>query len=172
MILAKMRYKGYVWNHNPETLKVTTEQKLIEQTIPQGKETIQDFGVKSRVISGSGQLFGEDCLYQYEKLLELQNESGSGILSLPDTKPFYAYFKSIELACDPAPDIITYNFQFIEDLTRKAEKIQGIYHTLTYGQTLWDVSYIYSVSMEDLLELNPDIKRVDELVIGDKVRVC
>lgn len=173
MILAKIRYKGYSWVHNPKTLKVTKEQILRENQIPFGKSDIQDLGGKSRVISGTGQLCGEDCLIQYQQLLELQSLEGSGILSLPDTKPFYAFFKSIELDCDPTPEVVTYNFVFIEDVSRSRVSTEPTYYTvLSNYENLWDISYKYGVDMNTLVSLNPQIKRIDELMKGEKVRIC
>jgi len=173
MILAKIRYKGYSWVHNPKTLKITKEQLLRENQVPFGNTDIQDLGGKSRVIKGTGQLCGEDCLVQFQRLLELQSGEGSGILSLPDTKPFYAFFKSIELACDPTPDVVTYNFEFIEDTSKSNTSRDASYYTVKNNyENLWDISYKYGVEMNTLVLLNPHIKRIDELMKGDKVRIC
>lgn len=172
MTPANMRYKGYVWSHNPKTLKITTMQNLSEQSVMQGRARIQDFGLKSRVITGSGNLYGEDCLEQYGELIKLHNQGGSGILSLPDTPPFYAYFKSVELACDPTPKLITYNFEFVEDLWGKKENPGSFYHTVGDGETLWDISYMYSVPVETLVDLNPQIMRLDELPVESRVKIC
>lgn len=172
MITSKIRYKGYLWEHNPKTLVITTKQKLHEQIIPNGNAVIQDFGKKSRVVKGTGMLFGENCLEQYDKILKLQNKKGSGILSLPNTKPFYAYFKSIELDCDPTPDMVTYNFEFVEDLSRSVVSGTYRYHTVVEGETLWHIANEYEISIEALVLLNPQIKRIDELKSGEQVRVC
>ena len=114
MSLSKIRFKGYSWEHNPKTLTIEKQRILREQFIPFGKSKQQNMGERSKVVKGTGQLFGEDCFEQYLELLELQSRSGSGILSLPDTKPFYAYFKSLELECEPSPNLITYNFVFVD----------------------------------------------------------
>lgn len=172
MTISKMRYKGFSWVHNPMTLKVTKEQVLREQYIPYGNSAVQDMGVKSRIVSGTGQLYGKDCLEMYNQLLKLQSLEGSGILSLPDTKPFYAFFKSIELACEPKPELVTYNFVFVEDLSAQKNDAQPYYHTVQYLQTLWDIAYEYGVDIDTLVGLNPQIKRIDELEAGERVRVC
>lgn len=173
MKISKIRFKGYSWVHNPKTLKVSKEQNMRENFIPYGKSNVQNLGVKSRIISGTGQLFGEDCLIQYQQLVQLQSQEESGILSLPDTKPFYAFFKSIELSCDPTPEVVTYSFVFVEDLSKQKNINQPMYHTVVSDEeTLWDISFKYSVEMNTLVELNPQIKRIDELHSGERVRVC
>ena len=173
MILSKIRFKGYSWVHNPKILKISKEQNLREHHIPFGKSALQDLGGKARIISGTGQLIGEDCIDQYNQLVALHSKEGSGILSLPDTKPYYAFFKSIELACDPTPQVVTYNFVFVEDVTRQKTSSATMYHTVKNDkETLWDISYKYGVEMNTLVSLNPQIKRIDELAVNERVRVC
>lgn len=171
-MVSKIRYKDFLWEHNPKTLKVTTEQQLCQKIIPNGNAVVQDIGAKSRVVTGTGMLCGSDCLEQYNDLLELQSKKGSGILSLPNTKPFYAFFKSIELACEPTPDLVTYNFQFIEDLSKSKTEDLCVYHSAVYNETLWDIAYDYGVDIHTLVLLNPQIKRIDEIQLREQVRVC
>lgn len=172
MKLSKMRYKGYSWLHNPKEIKITKEQLLKEQHIPYDTGYMQDLGSKSRVIEGIGQLYGDDCLDQYKALEKLQGEKGSGILSLPNMKPFYAYFKSIGLACDPTPKLVTYKFVFVEDNSGQNNFSRQIFHKVEKGETLWDIAYKYKVDIEKLVSLNPQIKRIDELCEGDSLRIC
>ena len=172
MNLATMRYKGTAWEHNPQTLKISSHRSLYEQGVAGGSSVVRDFGERSRVITGSGQLAGEDCISKFAELVVLQNQSDSGILSLPDVAPFYAFFKSVELSCDPTPELITYKFEFVEDLSRGRTDIEKRYHTVAEDETLWDISYRYGVKIEELVELNPELSRVDELTVESRVRVC
>lgn len=172
MTLSTMRYKGYKWQHNPASLTVTTKGEIKEQRLLQKQSIVNDLGSNARVIKGTGQLVGKDCITQYCQLLRLQSKGGSGVLSLPDTLPFYAFFKSIELSCDPTPEVVTYNFEFVEDLSSEPIKSQSVYCTVENGETLWDISYKYDISIEKLVELNPQISRVDELALGEQVRIC
>lgn len=172
MSLAVMRYKGFEWEHNPQMLKVSSHRSLSEQGVAGGSSVVRDFGERARVITGSGQLSGDDCISKFARLATLQNQSDSGILSLPDVAPFYAFFKSIELSCDPTPELITYKFEFVEDLSKSKAESEKLYHTVVDDETLWDISYRYDVKIEKLVELNPELKRTDELVLGSRVRVC
>lgn len=172
MILSTMRYKGYKWQHNPSSIIITTKEEIKEQMVLQSKSFVRDLGAKARVVKGSGQLVGKDCIAQYGQLLKLQSKGGSGVLSLPDTLPFYAFFKSIELACDPTPEVVTYNFEFVEDLSVEPLIGDCTCHTVNMEETLWDISYKYNIAIEKLVELNPQISRVDELTVGEQVRIC
>ncbi|MCH5299569.1 MAG: LysM peptidoglycan-binding domain-containing protein [Ruminococcus sp.] len=172
MKLAVMRYKGYAWEHNPQTLKICSHRSLSEQGVAGGSSVVRDFGERSRVITGSGRIAGDDCISKFAQLVALQNQSDSGILLLPDVAPFYAFFRSIELDCDPTPELITYKFEFVEDLSRARTEGEKSYHTVSKDETLWDISYRYGVEIERLAELNPEVKRVDELAAESRVRVC
>ena len=39
------------------------------------------------------------------------------------------------------------------------------------GETLWDIAYIYDVSVEYLLNLNKDIKNPNNLSVGKVVKL-
>ena len=101
---AKMRYKGRTFDHNPETVKVRDKAFVKEDNILFDEPLSRRTGRRCRVVSGRGQFIGDNCLNQYAELLRLYCEGGSGILSLPDIKPFFAYFTGLELSCDPSPD--------------------------------------------------------------------
>ena len=168
---AKMRYKDYTWEHNPKTLKVSLSDNLTEQKLAGSRSLVRYSGRGARKISGEGQLCGDDCLHEFSRLLSLQYQSSSGILSLPDTKPFYAFFSGIKLLCEPSPKVISYAFEFVEDTSRPL-KSETAFHIVEDGETLWDISYIYGVPVEELVKLNPDVRRVDELEEGSAVRLC
>ena len=172
MIVSNIRYKGYSFRHNPEHLKVTSENSIRQQIIPKGKNVIQDIGAKARVVTGTGKLFGEDCLKQYNRLVNLQKQDDSGVLSLPDTLPFYAYFKKIELVCEPTEKLVTYSFEFVEDMTKSEVAENKVYHYVRDNESLWDISYMYDIPIENLVSLNPQVKWIDELEKGEKIRIC
>jgi hypothetical protein len=170
--LSKISHKGYTWEHNPATLRITKEHSVSTRQLSGGDTSVRVFGTKCRVITGSGQLLGEDCLYRFVEMLELQSEKDSGILCLPDMKPMYAFFKSLELSCKPTPDVLTYCFEFVEDCSKNNSEKEKYYHMMINGETLWDIAYLCGVEIEKLVELNPDIARVDELEEGQMVRIC
>ncbi len=167
-----IRFKGYSWEHNPETLKITKSHRYSESDVAGGSTVLSGFGTRRRTVSGTGQLKGEDCIYQYTRLLKLQAGLDSGVLCLPDMKPFYAFFKSLELTCEPTPELITYSFEFVEDCSKNNSEKEKYYHMVVGSETLWDISFMYSVGIDELVALNPEIKRVDELAQGSKVRLC
>ncbi len=172
MILAKMRYKGITFEHNPESLRVQDKAKVKEDNILFGEPEITRVGRKCRTVTGKGQFAGENCIRAYADLLRLQMEGGSGILSLPDIKPFFAYFTKLELSCDPTPELVEYGFEFCEDTTDSDSGNTPYYHKVMMGENLWDISYMYSVDIDTLVRLNPDIRFINESLQDKSVRIC
>lgn len=172
MNVSEIRFKGYEWECNPEKLKVSNEENLNEQKMPRGSSIAVKRSSKCRVITGEGIITGYDCLNKFNEILKLQRSDESGILTLPGTKPFYAYFRKLELLCEPIPDTICYRFEFVEDSEKNYVHKKAVYHTVLSGESLWDVSFNFGVEIETLVKLNPDIKRVDELAEGSRVRIC
>ena len=171
MIPAKMRYKGRTFDHNPETVKVRDKAFVKEDNILFDEPLSRRTGRRCRVVSGRGQFIGDNCLNQYAELLRLYCEGGSGILSLPDIKPFFAYFTGLELSCDPTPDYIEYSFEFTEDCPENTPHT-AYYHTCAQGENLWSVSYAYDVDINTLVRLNPDIRYINDNLENLRVRLC
>ena len=54
MRLSSMRYKSYVWPHNPETFTVEYRRQVAAHKIPMGGCVLQEMGVTYRVLQGEG----------------------------------------------------------------------------------------------------------------------
>lgn len=168
MKLVPMRYKGFEWQHNPREIKFECEKAVKEFLSPEQTSYVQNLGRKNRLISGTGELYGADCLEKFHKLWLLFESGGSGILSIPNTEPVYATFESLTLLGKPQPDLLTYSFVFRENMERKKQNTSSR-HTASYGETLWDISYKYEASIDELVRLNPSVKRPDELLEGQVI---
>lgn len=170
---SMVRFKGYSLEHNPEKLSITSQKNLSRQNVLGAKSVVGETGDNERVVTGVGKIHGENCIYRFMKLFRLKEQSGSGILSLPGIKPFYAFFVSLEFAADPTPELITYKFVFREDCARQSKlAIPERYYTTEQNEDLWDVSYKFNVPVETLAALNPEIKRANDVSEGTRVRLC
>ena len=61
MRLSSMRYKSYVWPHNPETFTVEYRRQVAAHKIPMGGCVLQEMGVTYRVLQGEGEFAGADA---------------------------------------------------------------------------------------------------------------
>lgn len=173
MMNSMIRFKNYEFEHNPETLLITSQKNIAKQNVLNSKTVVRETGDNSRIVTGEGNIYGEDCVYKFVKLFSLKEESGSGILSLPGIKPFYAFFESLEYSADPTPELISYKFVFREDCSRQKNMlVANKFYTLESGEDLWDVSYKFSIPIEKLVKLNPELNSVNDIEEGTVVRIC
>ena len=168
-----MKYKNFVWPHNPSTIDITVARDLKEAKIPFKGSVIQDFGREKRIVSGRGQFFGKNCMAQFESLFLAFKQGGAGYLSLPGMDSFLALFKDLKLTGTSMPNVVNYNFEFWEDLSTNATELdfQGDFYTVSEGDTLWSIAAKFDASIDTLLALNPTVKSPNQLNAGEKVRL-
>lgn len=171
MKLVPMRFKGVQWHHNPKELVFECDKTVKELNSPNGTTYIQNMGRKNMVISGTGELYGTDCLEQLDRLLSLFREGGQGVLAIPKITPVYAVFESLKIKGEPKPDVLEYSFVFREVMEKKKQDKIDVY-TVENGECLWDVSYKFGVAIDTLVKLNPSVKRPDIPLDGKAVKLC
>lgn len=172
MKLEPMRFNGYSFNHNPKELLIKSEKKTAVINIPYGDDVLQNFSEGLVEISGSGELYGLDCIAQFERLCDVYKKGGEGILCLPQLPPVYACFESLKVLANDTPDVLRYSFVFRTTRPINKPKLHRKEVAVAKGDTLWDVSYRHDVPMEILCILNPQIMFVNDLSQVEKVRIC
>ncbi len=172
MKLCPMRFAGYTWHHNPKSLKVTNGKKVVVLSVPYGTDVLLDFGEKPLTISGVGELYGEDCLEQYEKLRQVYEMGKCDVLCLPHLEPMYACFDSLALQAQPSANVLTYSFSFTQ--VKKRQSVCNCVETVKakQGESLWDISHLYGVPVNTLVAINPQIMFINDLTQGEVVRLC
>lgn len=168
---AVMRFRNLTWRFNPHTVKISSKTDTSENHIPFGNNITESFGRNVRTVTGEGYLCGEDCFSQYRDLWKLYKENVSGILSLPEFLVMKAYFSSIEIIGEPSDNLIRYIFTFTEVIEDKSDPLDTSCVALK-NQSLWDISYIYNISVEELLALNTNLKHPFDLAEGQVIKLC
>ena len=194
MNLAPMRYKNYIWPHNPRVYSIDYERVVAENKVPFGRCQLQDMGMTRRVMRGEGEFVGPEAYYQFGQLATVFYDDGPGLLVHPIWQTANAYFVELRVEQEPRPDYVKYSFAFWERFdpyitairqvaAEKTEGSSGItgssaaggggeqWHTVERGDTLWELARRYGVSLERLVELNPQIKNPNLIYVGQKVRV-
>ena len=193
MNLTPMRYKDYVWPHNPKTYRIQYQRRVAVHKIPFGRYAMQDMGLGNRVMTGEGEFFGKDAYGEFKKLASVFYQDGAGTLYHPVWQTSTAYFTQLSLAQEPREDYVRYTFTFWEEWREKQETVSGggqgnpaeksgtaqtpsaglaeQYHTVVQGETLWGLSRQYGLTLGGLLDLNPQIKNPNVLPVGTRVRV-
>ncbi len=171
MVLATMSFRGYRWQYNPVKLEITNSAQKHQYIVPSHKTRIESLSRKPVVYKGEGEFFGEDCIAKYRELEKIFLEGRKGVLSIPDMPSVYAWFTGLSLVGDTTENLLRYKFEFMEADTSHGV-LQQRFHICNERETLYDIAFDYGVSVEKLVELNPNIRRPDELKTGEQVRLC
>lgn len=171
MVLATMSFGNYEWKINPFKIEVVSGVQKNSLSFPFGNAKVQSVCKKSTVYRGTGEFSGSDCLLQYRELEKLFERGRKEILCVPDMPAVYAWFTSLSLVGDATEDLLRYSFEFVQAEASFGAGMQK-YHICKEGETLYDIAFDYGTEMEKLAQLNPCIRRPDELAKGEKVWLC
>lgn len=189
MELNPMRYKDYIWPHNPHTYTISFERKVAEHKVPFGRYCMQDLGQSCRVLRGEGEFAGEGAYDEFKKLATVFYGGGPGLLVHPVWQISNAYFTALTVKQKPLPDYVAYSFEFRESFDGYSESLEQLpvqdsggtatvtsavsttktTHTVVQGDTLWRIANTYGITLQELLAANPIIKNPNLIVAGQKV---
>lgn len=190
MLLSPMRFKNFVWPHNPRVYSIAFERKMAVHKIPFGRYRLQSMGQTRRVLRGQGEFAGEGAYDTFKALASVFYEETPGVLVHPVWMTTTAWFAALELRQEPRRDYVAYSFEFWEvvegdgegklSIRDKADgagageggkDAQGQWHTVAKGETLWGLAQRYGVELGQIVELNPDIRNPNLIYVGQKVRI-
>lgn len=190
--LTPMRYKTFVWPHNPRTYTIDYERQVAVHKVPFGRYAMQDLGLGRRVMRGEGEFYGPTAYDDFKKLATVFYDDGPGALFHPVWQSAQAYFVALALAQEPRQDYVRYTFAFWEDSNSCRDKLTtgqtdggtgggtssapaapegAVYHTVAAGDTLWAIAQRYGVTMGEILVWNPQIKNPNVIQVGLTLRV-
>ena len=170
--MLRMRFGSFVWPNNPRTYTISCKRQTAVHKVPMGGFVVQDLGRTATVMKGEGEFFGADAYSTFLELLAVFQKGGRGTLVHPVWQTAGAYLTELELTQEPRDDYVAYRFTFCE-APGAAEEAAGDeetngrrFYELREGQTLWTVSNAYGLSMTELLRLNPQIAKPNEVQAG------
>lgn len=181
MNLQPMRFKDYVWPHNPRVYEINYKKDLVAHRVPFGLYTLQAMGRQHRVLRGEGEFSGEGAYSEFKRLATVFYSNEPGVLVHPLWDTTTAYFASLELKQEPTENYVKYAFEFWEcydGYTQGLRQLSStdvsggkeeILHTVTGNETIWDIAGQYGVTVEDIAEDNPNIKNLANLSGGGTV---
>ena len=120
--LQPMRYKNYVWPHNPRSYSITYHRRLTAREVPYGYYVLQNLGQGMRVMKGSGEFVGEGAYEEFKRLATVYYDGGEGVLVHPCWQSAHVYFAALSLAQAPRPDYVAYTVICMNRSCRKQQR--------------------------------------------------
>ena len=168
---APMRFGGLSLSHNPSKLIISDEANIMELGYSGAQPDSRLTGRGLCTVSGEGELYGSDCMEQYEALRQLYLQGKSSVLSIPHRPPMRAYLSKLRMTAEPVDDVLGYSFVFVETKGSPV-KAQSEYTVTEENESLWDIAYEFGADIDTLVALNPQIPLIGHLSRGEKVRLC
>ena len=111
-----LQFKNFRFPYNPRRFSVQGGKQMFCQFAPGMGDVVRQLGRRARTVTGEGEFFGTGARGQFEKLWALFLEQEDGLLALPATAPFYAYFSSLTLVGEAGENLLRYAFTFLESV--------------------------------------------------------
>jgi prophage DNA circulation protein len=180
-----MRFKNYVWPHNPKTFEVTDVRRLTVNPVPFGRWTVTDMGCEARVLKGEGEFVGDDAYDEFMKLKAVFDEGTPGVLVHPVWQAVRVWFSALYLRQEPLQNFVSYAFEFVEDESRPLTSGAAVStgskssqsgasrtYTVKKGDSLWRIAKMYNLTLNQIIKLNPQIKNPNLIYVGQTVYVA
>ena len=185
MYLAPMRFKEYVWPHNPRVYEIDYQKQLAVHGVPFGLYALQNMGRRQRVLRGEGEFAGSGAYDEFKRLATVFYDHAPGTLVHPLWDTTTAHFVHLALRQEPTRDYVSYEFEFwecydgydgsIRDVTPPAESPPPPvekYYTAVWGDTMWGIARRNGMTLSELLALNPQVWNPNILYVGDRIRIA
>lgn len=169
---GKMSYRDFIFPVNPRVIRISRSKNIGVGITPYGTDSVKELGGGHRVVKGEGEFFGNGAVNDFLGLKRAFEKGGGGMLYIPSQKPFYALAKSLELTASDIEGAVGYSFCFIESFENAGEDFPLVF--TGDGKTcLWNLADAFDIAAENLVSMNPHIKRPDiPVAVGERVRLC
>lgn len=178
MNLSPMRFKGYVWPHNPRVYEIAFRRDVCAHKVPFGLYVLQGMGRENRVLRGEGEFCGAGAYDEFRKLATVFCDDSPGVLVHPVWQAARAWFVELSLRQEPTEDFVAYSFEFWEcwdgyaaPAETSADAALPAYHVARTGETLWSIARTYGLTAARLIALNPQLRTPNEVRAGDRIRL-
>lgn len=192
MNLSPMRFKNYVWPHNPRIYEIEFKRKMVSHHVPFGRSVLESMGMDYRILRGEGEFVGAGAYREFQKLATVFYEESPGILVHPVWQTANAWFVELAVQQEPLEDYVRYTFEFWECYDgyklnlREAAADSGesesrqkktgaqtaeAYYTVVSGDTMYAIAQRHGMQLPELVALNPQVRNINLIYPGDQLRI-
>ena len=191
MSLSPMRFKTFIWPHNPKIYEIEFRRRVVTHKVPFGVYTLQSLGRTNRILRGEGEFCGAGAYDKFKELACLFYDDTPGILVHPLWQTSNAYLVDLTLRQEPTEDYVSYSFEFWEcydgysagakesavisgtvTAASNTAAAAGKWHTVAAGECMWSIASACGLSVQRLIALNPQVKNPNLIVPGEKLRIA
>ena len=181
-----MRFKDYVWPHNPRVYEIEYHRDVVSHRVPFGTYTLQNMGRGHRVLRGEGEFAGTGAYEEFKRLATVFYETTPGVLVHPLWDTANAYFVALRLRQEPEENYVAYSFEFWESsdtypaaitpgaapaAAETAGEIAEPFYITARGVTLFQIAKQYGIAISDILAMNPQIRNPNEILSQIRIRI-
>ncbi len=172
MGIPMTRFDGVFFSHDPKTLKITRKNDVKNERLASGKLLSGNILQGPVKITGTGELYGENCARDFTKLMNAYAKRKASVLSVPYVGAVRAVLTELSMLCEPKAGYIGISFAFDSVHGGEKPKVKNApYRTAEENEDLWDIAYEEGMSINELTALNPHIRFIDSLNEGERVRL-
>lgn len=165
---VRMRFGNFVFPNDPKEMQVTHKAMIREAVTAEGKTQAECVGAYKSRVTGKGIFIGENALESYRILERLFGENHA--LFLPGCVPFEATLSELSRSGMQEKDRVEYTFTFIETGDKPAG-LSGRTYLAKGGESLWDYAYFAGVSIDAMVQANPQLSCIASLHAGEVVHI-
>ena len=97
MNLSPMRFKNYVWPHNPKVYEIGFHRNVAVHHVPFGRDVLESMGMERRILWGEGEFSGPGAYQEFQRLATVFYEETPGILVHPVWQTAKAWFVELRV---------------------------------------------------------------------------
>lgn len=168
---ALLRFKSFVFPTNPSQVQLDGENHLQRSHIPFATEKVIPFGRVARVVSGKGKFVGSEAVKQSMALQALFQSGEAGMLYISGFEPMNAIMSDYTISQVGGTNEVQYTFKFVEVVSKTIYRDGKQYITVPTTKTLWEIASEYNITIDTVMELNPQFMTPWARVSGAEVRI-
>lgn len=165
-----MKYKEYEFPANPCSVKVESKREINKTPLLDKGTAVEDICTQGVVISGSGELYGnnaaEECMY----LSRLFKQNGAGWLICPCAAAMPAYFTAFSYEVSATKNSACFHFEFTQAYDTAQYYADTDYTFAQEGENVFDIASRAGISVSRLMELNT-FENAFAVSAGERVKI-